>query len=243
MTRRPHDERDHREERQRQGRRLATGIWHFSPQLSASLIACGLGIFLGMSLVYVSGLGFRPEAPHAVWDGAGNNAGVGRIEVIQMPVGGRRLEDVKSFLMTKVSYDDFGKVYVNNYLVNASEDRHRILLAVKDNDKESKDFQETNARGRNNEFPLPKDVTIFLRRGTNHIVYEVENATGACTGEINFLVNNIELKAFPQYMPNEDFQPDLYTANEVLRAQLKEQKMDFVDNALCSRRIWQFSLD
>jgi hypothetical protein len=86
--------------------------------------------------------------------------------VIQMPVGGRRLEDVKSFLMTKVSYDDFGKVYVNNYLVNASEDRHRILLAVKDNDKESKDFQETNARGRNNEFPLPKDVTIFLSVGS-----------------------------------------------------------------------------
>jgi hypothetical protein len=43
--------------------------------------------------------------------------GIGRVEALRLPIGARRYADVKSFVIGMGSADDYGRVYLNNYVV------------------------------------------------------------------------------------------------------------------------------
>jgi hypothetical protein len=190
---------------------------------------------VGFVLVYFYARYLPSEEPHAV--SATQSSGIGTVEVVRMPVGARQMRDVKRFVITGGGFDDFGRIYVNNYLVNTSEDRERILTGDFKKDPLAIEFLNVYPiKIRNNEIPVPKDVKSFLRTGYNYIVYELINARGACTSGLDIAVNGIELEGFPQQFPTKDFSPDLDSISAPL-----EQKLGS-ENAICARWVYEARL-
>jgi hypothetical protein len=203
--------------------------------LMVTLGAMIVSVTVGFVLVSLYARYLPSEEPHAVL--SMQPAGIGRIEVIRMPVGARRLRDVKRFVITGGGFDDFGRIYINNYLINTSEDRERVLIGDFKNDPLAIEFLTRNpVRIRNNEIPVPKDVKNFLRVGTNFIVYELINARGACSSGLDVAVNGVELEGFPQQFPTKDFSPDVDSLPEALELKLGSE------DALCARWIYEFIL-
>jgi hypothetical protein len=203
--------------------------------LSATFTAIGVAIALSFILVSYYAKYLPNEDPRAI--SFADSDGIGRITVIRMPVGARTLRDVKRFVLTGGGFDDFGRIYVNNYLINSSEDRDHVLVGDFKKDVAAADFlRDYPIRIRNNEIPVPKDVKNFLRIGSNFIVYELINAKGACSSGLDIAVNGVELEGFPQQFPTKDFVPDVDSLPETLETKLG------AENALCARWIYEFTL-
>src|SRR5208282_2789287 len=158
-----------------------------------------------------------------------------------MPVGARNLSGVKNFVIEGGGFDDYGRIYVNNYLVNTSENHNNIFVrGYQETDVGKLFLRQFPARIRNNEIPVPKDVRNFLRSGANFIVYELINATRACSSRLNMSVNGITLETFPQFFPTEGFSPDRDNVLDAGQRKSGTSLAKSLNDALCSRWIYEF---
>jgi hypothetical protein len=159
-------------------------------------LACG--VLTGAALAYLFGSWLKPAPPQ-------NIPTVGRLDVLRMPIGARKLKEIRSFVLRGGGDDDFGRIFVNNYLVNSSETPRRLFtgdktLAAKRNAVIG------YAVNRHNDMPDEKDVRVFLRPGKNYIVKELENSIyGTCVAGGDIIVNGVPLEQFPENMPEDWF--------------------------------------
>ncbi len=114
-------------------------------------------------------------------------SGLGEIRTVRMPIGARRLEDVKSFVIKMPGADDYGRVFANNYLALNKEAPN--LFYTSKGSAASRQMVELKKAQRNAQLPPENDVKGYLRRGTNFIVAELENASGPCVFGVDTGVN------------------------------------------------------
>src|SRR5947208_3341081 len=77
---------------------------------TASVVAFVLATMSGTALSYWLASGLRPGSFLT-------DDGVGRVEALRLPVGARRFSEITSFIIGMKSADDYGRVYLNNYVV------------------------------------------------------------------------------------------------------------------------------
>lgn len=178
---------------------------------------------------------------------------VGRLEIARLPIGARRLRELKSFVITMGGADDYGRVYVNNHLVlnreapdlfykiNESEENKRKAAII----VERKESRNVNMLG-------STDVIAYLQPGVNFIVVELDNAVAGCVLSVDIRVNGTQLEGFPKGLPDY-FKLDQETSQPALAAKLQASQRKHValgmfapnsdDDAFCSRRIFQIHLE
>jgi hypothetical protein len=176
--------------------------------------------------------------------------GIGRIEVLRMPVGARRLIDVKSFVIKMPGADDYGRVFANNYLVLNKEAQD--IFYTQHDDARKKDAITSDKAQRNVNLLGDNDIKGYLRTGSNIIVAELENAVGPCTFGIDIHVNGIELETFPRTIPDKFFAEKESVNSTLFQKFEKAQAMDTsagystpdpYDDVVCARRIFQVDLE
>jgi hypothetical protein len=176
--------------------------------------------------------------------------GIGRIEVLRMPIGARRLIDIKSFIINMPGADDYGRVFANNYLVLNREAPDVFYTQVDDASK--REAISNDKAQRNVNMIGEKDVKGYLRSGFNFIVAELENAIGPCSFSIDISVNGTELETFPRIIPN-GFFAERESVNSALFQKFEKAQAadaapgDFApdpyDDVVCARRIFQVNLE
>ena len=201
------------------------------------LVAAVIGMLAAVGVVSNYGIGVRPAPATSV-------NGFGRFEPIRLPFGSRRLSDIKSFVVRMNGADDYGRVFVNNYLLLDTENPAAIFYNIFNTDSEKaklKQFVDTYSVSRNVYMVGDKDARVFLKEGLNTVVFEVENSLwGTCAGEMDLTVNGQELETFPRSVPDA-----LYVEKEVVNSTLLhdfESAGDALNDVLCSRRIFEFWL-
>lgn len=215
---------------------IVTGFFRFiyKNRIVALLVSCVLGILSG---ILVSNFGrYLPARPKQAI------AGIARIHRVVPPEGGRKLADVGTLTVRMDGADDYGRVFVNNYLVMNNELASLIGEADLDKDRLSEICK--YSVDRRNPPPGEKDVTAFLKKGKNYLIFEVENSMwGTCGTSVDMKINEIRLQGFPLHMP-EDFNVEKASANEKLLFSLKSISPDVaLEDALCARRIVELELD
>lgn len=208
-------------------------------------LSSALGVGSGAALAHFLGSSLEPAGPHEI-------STVGRIELIRMPIGARRLRDIKTFVLNVGGPDDFGRVYVNNYLNISNEARDAVFFTSSPMGKEARDKVIEKAVDRA-EFNIGvKEVRKLLRQGKNYITLELENAIAACVTSIDITVNGKELEHFPQDPPDGYYiEKDVsnlpllkkFEAASTLDATTTKVGISPLTDALCARRIWEFTLE
>jgi hypothetical protein len=176
--------------------------------------------------------------------------GIGRVEALRLPIGARRYADVKSFVIGMGGADDYGRVYLNNYIVLNREatglpysdkdtPANRLVASAKIVDRKVNKLGDLEARE-------------YLQEGRNIIVIELENAVGPCETRVDIRVNGVQLERFPMQLPD-NFQVDREVVNQTLFQKFKKAAAnsvlnsldfpDFMDDVTCARRAFQFTLD
>jgi hypothetical protein len=74
--------------------------------IAASLV---ISVLVGAAISYEMGKGFKPAPPRP-----SKESGLGRIEVLRLPIHQRQLSDIRTFEIGMGGADDYGRVYVNN---------------------------------------------------------------------------------------------------------------------------------
>jgi len=133
------------------------------------VLSVSVGTTFGFALVFSFGKWLTPAAAIVL-------PNTGRIEEIRMPVGARKLEDVGTFVIKGGGGDDFGRVYVNNYLTHSGESPDLLFFTNSPNGKQARDEVMSYATNLNNYMLGDKDVVAFLRRGDNYIIQKLENS-------------------------------------------------------------------
>lgn len=192
------------------------------------------GSILAVVAVACLGENFKPGA-------IGHLDQVGRIEVIRLPATARDLDGIRTFSVKMGGADDYGRVFVNNYLVLNTENPDKLFYT--DNDPKEKKEAASKLALRRNQFMVGEaGVVHLLHRGKNYIVAEVENSLwGACSGGIEVIVNGSLLENFPRGFPDRlSVEEDVM--NTGLRKLYDQSHVPAVFDALCSRRIFEFQL-
>jgi hypothetical protein len=140
-------------------------------------------------VTYASAVVFRPARFVSI-------ARIGRIEVLRMPIGARRLIDIKSFVITMRGADDYGRVYVNNYLV-LNKEAPEIFYTGRDDPQKRNAIAAKKAQ-RNVNIVGDNDVKGYLLVGSNIIVAELENAVGPCTFGLDSMLAEHNWNRFPE---------------------------------------------
>lgn len=196
----------------------------------AALCAMIAGILFG----YVGGvLGEHHNSPEKPL------FGIGKIERVILPSTARNLRNIRDFSVEMGGPDDYGRIFVNNYLVINKEDATGLVPGA------TPEIQEKVRRrsvDRRTNLPPKTDVKAFLRKGSNFIVAEVENSQGPCLMGIDIVVNGVPLKTFPRSLP-EGWEVEDHAVNVNLLNEFRRLDIQTLEDALCSRRIFEVVLD
>jgi hypothetical protein len=165
--------------------------------------------------------------------------GIGQFERIILPTTARSLRDVRDFIVEMHGPDDYGRVFVNNYLVINKEDSTGLVPSAP---PEIQEKVRQHSIDRRVNLPLKAGVKAFLKKGTNFIVTEVENSQGPCSMGIDIVVNGVPLRSFPRSLP-EGFEVEDQAVNVALLRELRRLDIQTLDDALCSRKIFKVVLD
>jgi hypothetical protein len=193
----------------------------------------------GTTLTYWSAIGLRPGD-------YSSDDGIGRIEALRLPIGARHYVDVKSFVIGMGGADDYGRVYLNNYLV-LNREASGLFFNGNDNPANRLSAAQNIVDRRVNKLG-DLEAREYLQAGKNVVLIELENAVGACETRVDIRVNGIQLERFPVQLPN-NFQVDREVVNQVLFQKFKEAQTestnlpDAMDDVTCSRRAFQFTLE
>jgi hypothetical protein len=175
------------------------------------------------------GQGLEPAAPTPL-------PTVGRIQVLSLPIAARRLDGIQSFVIELLGVDDYARVYLNNYLI---ADRELGSEDITDGATMSREglrpfFRALTPRG--NFGVGPFEGKMFLVRGKNYIVAELENSPlGPCSAHLGLKVNDVSPVGFPVIM-GEGFDAEGgVTLNPNVLARLKRYGPWYLQYASCSR--------
>src|SRR4051794_2834268 len=164
--------------------------------------------------------------------------GIGKIEALRLPIGARRYADVKSFIIGMASADDYGRVYLNNYVVlnrEASDlfgddtSQNKAAATARIVDRKANKLNDREARE-------------YLLEGKNTIIIELENAVGPCELRVDIRVNGVQLERFPIQLPN-NFLVEQEAINPGTFRKLREMRANYMDDVICARRAFQFTLE
>jgi hypothetical protein len=167
---------------------------------------------------------------------------VGILHRVVPPAGVQRLREVHSFTVTIVYADDYGRAYVNNYLVGSREDRNDVFH-VRGRAQDSVSFVMERTHDRDN-YPIAKDwdVRRHLIKGKNFIVLEAENSTlSGCLAKFEIKINGTHVYGSPLDIP-EGFEVEGAVFNARLRGSLNRLHIPVIENALCARRVIELEL-
>lgn len=174
-------------------------------------------------------------------------------ENIRLPLGARKLTDLKSLIVRfQGSVDDFGRIYVNNREVVASGFAEPFKNVTWTDEKEAASLIN---RFQVNRSALPNteaDVRRWLRRGVNFIMIELENSRwGACSAAAELLANGNQLESSPLFVP-QNARADRNLSHPLLRERFvaladetrKHNAFGIIpeNDALCARLIFVFRL-
>jgi hypothetical protein len=165
--------------------------------------------------------------------------GIGQIERVILPTNARSLREIREFSVEMHGPDDYGRVFVNNYLVINKEDSTGLVPGAP---PEIQEKVRQHSIDRRVNLPLKAGVKAFLRKGANFIVAEVENSQGPCSMGIDIVVNGVPLRSFPRSLP-EGFEVEDHAVNVALLRELRRLDIPTLDDALCSRKIFEVVLD
>lgn len=228
----------------------------FGQRLAALIISILIGVAVAWTCVKVAGGGYRNSDQQQLERRGVPAASLGTIHSIRLPTTARRLVDLKSFTVSMDDVDDYGRVYVNNYVALTNDDDSNLFYTKVD-PKISENFihkitQRYNPNGKE------RDVRYLLRKGHNSVVFEIENGVwGACGARLGLTANGQMLEGFPTYLPTafnversarhtELFQrlrAEATSRGLVLLERHPELVLSPSANALCARRILTFELD
>jgi hypothetical protein len=212
-------------------------------KLPAWLSATGavlLGVVLSAGTTFFFAEGRPAGDPRVMQD-------LGIIETMQLPETARRLGDINSFVVKMTLVDDFGRVFINNYLGLTTSETD-VIFGRQDLQRQISDLRVQ----RRNPSQSEADVTRYLRAGHNFLVVELENSMlGGCELQLTVSVNSRVLKGFPRLIPK-DFELENAAVNVTLENRFRRHSRsnsDFPEveisdsgDAVCSRRIFQFYL-
>ena len=218
------------------------------------------GVILGAIIASQFGKGLRPGPVQLVET-------VGRIEILRLPTKARRLSDIRTFIIQMDGADDYGRVFVNNYLWMNNENPQQLFYSSNDT-KERRDEFNQLAVDRNELLVVKRDARVLLRSGTNDIVVELENSIlGTCVTAIDIVVNGEELESFPRSIPDRlnveaevvnrtllrqfkkaersDVHSELSEAerNKFSASEISDLSVSSLDDVICARRIFQFEVE
>ena len=165
--------------------------------------------------------------------------GVGRIELLILPATARSWRNIREFVLEMTGVDDYGRAFVNNYLVINREDPAALIPGAPPQVQEQVRLRTVDRRAN---LQSKLDIKPFLKKGRNFIVFEVENSRGPCSLGINSIVNGIPLRSFPRSLPD-DFDVEDDAVNVALLKAFKDFELPVNEDALCSRRIFEIILD
>ena len=212
---------------------FATAIWQAGRR---PVVAALFAMVTGISVGYVGGLfGEHRASPEKAIPG------VGRIERVTLPITARNLSDIRDVWVKMGGPDDYGRIFVNNYLVINNEKLADLL-------KDAPPAIEPTIRERSIDkivhLPNDAEVKAFLRKGSNFIVAEVENSQGPCSMGIDIVVNTVPLRSFPRSLPEGiGVQVEEHAVNADLLKKFDDLKVETADGALCSRRVFEIIVD
>jgi hypothetical protein len=199
------------------------------------LVSLVSGSLVAVAFVWIFAEWLRPDKPAMIPQ-------IGSIEEIRMPEGARKLEDIGNFIIKAGAGDDFGRIYVNNYLINSGESPNHLFFTESPNGRQARTTAASYAVNRNNYMVADKDVKVFLKHSDNYIVQKLENSIlGSCVVGINIVVNEAVLEHFPQVMPK-NFYVEPGVSNKELAKKFDESGVGALSDALCARRIYHFSV-
>lgn len=163
---------------------------------------------------------------------------IGVLHYLSLPKGVVSRSDIQSFEINIPSADDFVRVFVNNYLVASNENPESLIHFTnldEDIRKEAKLFLQKFAINRGHSLENIR-ADFYLHDGLNHIVIELENGDwGFCNTRYDIRVNGVILQGYPSAVPYPQNLP-----NEM--SELLGPTIHGWNNAICSRRIFQFTL-
>jgi hypothetical protein len=142
--------------------------------------------------------------------------------------------------------DDYGRVYLNNYVVankEATSVRFRKLENI-----DGPDLESIVVDRKANKLGADIEAREYLRQGQNVIIIELENAVGPCEERVDIRVNGSQLEQVPAQLP-QNFQVDTEAVNAEVFHKFKVAEShgksvpDPLDDVLCARRAYMFSLD
>ena len=168
-----------------------------------------------------------------------------------MPLGARRLDDVKSFTVRIERVDDYGRLYVNDSLAWTNDAAENVFYTRRDANK-SATFIERHFKDRGNPSAREVDITRYIQAGMNTLVFEVENSIwGSCELRASIVVNGITLERFPRTLFN-GTRPHPSLSRDVIVQRIEnpvvpsgiytELSPSASDNALCSRNFFKFDI-
>jgi hypothetical protein len=193
-----------------------------------------IAMLIGASLCFEFGRGFRPLRSTVL-------PALGQIETIRFPVGARRISELTSLLMTMPSADDFGKVFLNNYIVLSTESADNVYYFLRSSELAKKVSSQYGVR--RNLSLTSRDVVDLVVPGWNFVVLEIENSFwGTCNSSIDIVVNGQRLERFPRNFPRNRY-PEKSVLDQGLVNQFNKVEAGSMIDALCSRRILAFYLD
>jgi hypothetical protein len=159
-----------------------------------------------------------------------NIPGLGILQRVQLPGGPYSFESIGVFDVDLPDADDFGRVYVNNYVLISTE-RPDLLVSYEETKTVSaaqlKRFAVNRGHNRGR-----RGANYYLRPGLNYIVVELENRTGPCAMGYNFKIGEREVPNVPRTVGSSAEELRALTGGSISP-----------ENAICSRRIFEFELE
>ena len=202
-----------------------------------ALIAA-LGVLIG-AIVGVLGEGLRP-APATILDQ------IGRIEVLLPPAEARSLAGLHSLTVELRDVDDYGRVYVNNYLAAQREIGDHAILDRDNVGEDRRKALHSVIKRLGNAGLGPADARRFLKPGRNYIVAELENSQyGSCSAQLHITINGAEPLGFPVLLGEGLAGEGGISLNKTVKTKFQSPGSNYfwLINAICARRIYELDLN
>lgn len=205
---------------------------------AAGVMAVGVALAALATFIFAEG---RPASGPIPLDG------IGIAETIQLPLEARKIGQINSFVVRMDDVDDFARIFVNNYLVLTATWSDPTLgrPEFKDNIPDLHVF-------RANPTQPEADVISLLQVGKNFIVVELENSMlGGCRLKINISINDNPIIGARRVIPTE-FNLEMPPVSKTLAERFGKYSTPDPNvawsgvsgggNAVCSRRVFQFTI-